>query len=144
MHKTLRKIVAIASLSFFISCSTDVNTYYNFSNIDPECVGINKHFLGIIDNFILQAIEKKEVIGTSAIIVKDGGIAYHKAFGMADVEDTIKMETNTIVAIASMSKLMTIAGAMCHHGRLREWRNYPFISTVMELQIRLPAMVHFP
>ncbi len=112
MHITVRKLVIIASLSFFISCSTDVNTYHNFSNIDPEWVGINKHFLGIIDNFILQAIEKKEVIGTSAIIVKDGGIAYHKAFGLADVENTIKMETNTIVAIASMSKLMTTAGAL--------------------------------
>ena len=108
----VRKLVIIASLSFFISCSTDINQYHDFSNIDPEWVGIYKHFLGIIDNFILQAIEKKEVIGTSAIIVKDGGIAYHKAFGLADVDNTIKMETNTIVAIASMSKLMTPAGAL--------------------------------
>jgi len=60
MHKMVRKLVIIASLSFFISCSTDINQYHDFSNIDPEWVGINKHFLGIIDNFILQAIEKKK------------------------------------------------------------------------------------
>ena len=92
--------------------SEDVENYLNLNLYNNLPNPFLLKDMKITIDRVIQAIEKKEVIGTSAIIVKDGGIAYHKPFGMADVEDTIKMETNTIVAIASMSKLMTTAGAL--------------------------------
>ena len=97
---------------FFLSCDSDSNEHCNFKNIDPKIVGVDNDHLKLIDELILQSALNKEVVGTNAIIVKNGGIVYHKAFGMADIDNNIKMTNSTIVAIASMSKLMTTVGAL--------------------------------
>ena len=100
-------------------------------------VGVDKNHLQLIDNLILQSALSKEVVGTNAIIVKNGGIVYHKAFGMADIDNNIKMTNNTIVAIASMSKLMTTEGALILFDR-------GLYNMNTRLDKILPEFVHVP
>ena len=113
----MKKLISIVAALVFISCSTDQDRNYNLSKVDPALVGFDKESLERIDDFILSSINNKEVAGTSAIIIKDGGVVYHKAFGMADIKNKKKMEKNTIVAIASMSKLMSTVGALIIYDR---------------------------
>ena len=113
----MKKLISIVAALVFISCSTDQDRNYNLSKVDPALVGFDKESLKRIDNFILSSINNKEVAGTSAIIIKDGGVVYHKAFGMADIKNKKKMEKNTIIAIASMSKLMSTVGALIIYDR---------------------------
>ena len=108
----MKNFFTLIITSIFISCSTGADKSYNLKNIEPELVGFNSQSLEKIDDFILQSISGKEVYGTTAIIIKDGGIVYHNSFGLADIENKTKMKKNTIVAIASMSKLMTTVGAL--------------------------------
>jgi CubicO group peptidase (beta-lactamase class C family) len=47
------------------------------------------------------------VAGGVALILRQGQVAYHHAFGMADREAATAMQTDTIFRIASMSKAIT-------------------------------------
>ena len=113
MKRSLTMIIT----SIFISCSTGVERYYDLKEIRPEMVGFNGNSLKKIDDLILRSITNKEVSGTTAIVIKDGGIVYHKAFGLSDIQDSMTMKKNTIMAIASMSKLMTTVGALILYDR---------------------------
>ena len=54
-----------------------------------------------------------EVPGAIAILVKDGKIGYPiRAFGWADIAGKKPLETDSLVRIASMSKLVTTVAAL--------------------------------
>ena len=61
---------------------------------------------------IQGCIDRGEVPGAIAILVKDGKIGYHKAFGWADIASKKPLETDSLVRIASMSKLVTTVAAL--------------------------------
>lgn len=50
--------------------------------------------------------------GCVVAVSRRGQLAYFKAFGMADTEDKVKMEKNTIFRIFSMTKAITSAAAL--------------------------------
>lgn len=78
----------------------------------PAMAGLIEERLPRIDQRIQKAIDNGEVAGTVALIAKDGVIGYHKAFGNADIANARPMEKNAIFRIASMTKLMTVVGAL--------------------------------
>ena len=51
----------------------------------PAKAGFEKDRLNRIDHMIQGCIDRGEVPGAIAILVKDGKIGYHKAFGWADI-----------------------------------------------------------
>lgn len=65
-----------------------------------------------IDQTVDQAIADGEIHGAVALIIHDGRVSYHKAFGLADLESGKEMETDSIFRIASMTKAITSVGAM--------------------------------
>jgi CubicO group peptidase (beta-lactamase class C family) len=83
-----------------------------FSEDTPAVAGLIPERLEEIDKVIINAIDKGEVAGTVALIARNGVIGYHKAFGMADMEAGIPMEKTHLFRIASMTKLMTVVGAL--------------------------------
>ena len=80
--------------------------------VERSADGFVPERLGRVDRAIESAIERGEIPGAVALIVKDGRIAYHKAFGFADVAARRPMRTDTIFRIASMTKAITSVGAM--------------------------------
>lgn len=60
-----------------------------------------------IDSTLNQFINNGELAGVSALIVEKGEEVYFGAHGMADRENSIEMDRNTIVQIFSMTKPIT-------------------------------------
>lgn len=78
----------------------------------PENAGLISERLANIDNRIQKSIDRGEVAGTVALIARDGVIGYHKAFGLADIANKKPMEKSSLFRIASMTKLVTVVGAL--------------------------------
>lgn len=111
--------IPLLTILSFVSCKAPVNNspISTFKETAIEDCGMIPERLIRLDSRIQTAIDDGEVAGTVAIIVRKGGIAYHKAFGYADKETKKPMEKNTLFRIASMSKLMTVVGALILYER---------------------------
>ncbi len=83
--------------------------------------GISKERLVKLDTMLDEAIQKEQVPGLVAMVVKDGKIVYHTAKGFADVEGGAKMQANSIFRIASQTKAITATAVMIlwEEGRFR-------------------------
>ena len=84
----------------------------NLKQSSPAKAGFENDRLNRIDHMIQGCIDRGEVPGAIAILVKDGKIGYHKAFGWADIASKKPLETDSLVRIASMSKLVTTVAAL--------------------------------
>ena len=78
----------------------------------PELAGMSSERLKRIEDMLTQAVKDENIPGATAIIVKDGKIVFHKAFGMADVPGKVPMKPDNIFRIASMSKAVTATAVM--------------------------------
>ena len=65
-----------------------------------------------IDEAINASIANGEIPGAVALVVSDGKVAYHEAFGFADVASQRPMRKDTIFRIASMTKAITTVAVM--------------------------------
>src|SRR5262245_6052144 len=78
----------------------------------PSTAGVSSERLQRIDQFIQNYVDQGKLNGTVGIIVRDGKIVYHKAFGYYDVQNKIPMKKDNIFRIASMTKPIISAAAM--------------------------------
>lgn len=69
--------------------------------------GISQERVVRLDAMLEEAMQKDQVPGMVAMVVKDGKIVYHSAKGLADVESGKAMEKNSIFRIASQTKAIT-------------------------------------
>jgi CubicO group peptidase (beta-lactamase class C family) len=68
--------------------------------------------LARIDSMLLRLVAEKRIPGAVAMIVKDGQVVYHKAFGMHAAGTNVPMRTSDIFQIASQTKAITSLAAM--------------------------------
>ncbi|AEI47466.1 serine hydrolase domain-containing protein [Runella slithyformis] len=78
----------------------------------PETVGISTERLSRMDGVLQNAVMQGSVPGVAAIVVRNGKIVYHKAFGMADNASNRPLKRDDIFRIASMSKAITSTAVM--------------------------------
>lgn len=107
MNKTL------LLLAIFI-CISLVNTAQPLPKAIPEDVGLDSHKLKYADIAIKLSIDKKEIPGAVLAVVRNGKMAYLKAFGNKQVYPTVvPMDVNTVFDLASCTKpLATAISAM--------------------------------
>lgn len=79
---------------------------------DPESVGVSSERLVRLDQFVQKYIDEGRLNGTTGIILKDGKIIYHKAFGQSNMEMKAAMQKDQIFRIASMTKPIVSAAVM--------------------------------
>ncbi len=61
----------------------------------------------------IQSLQKKySVVGLSAVAVKNGSVAWHTNFGLADIERAVPVTDRTKFRIASISKTITTTAVM--------------------------------
>ena len=84
---------------------------------EPGPPGFLDDRLQRIDNAINAEISIGKIPGAVALIIKDGDIAYHKSFGLADIDSDTPMQTDSIFRIASMTKAITSVAAMTLYER---------------------------
>jgi CubicO group peptidase (beta-lactamase class C family) len=80
--------------------------------VKPSKAGFDGDRLDRIDKMIQGCVDRSEVPGAVAILIKNGKIGYHKAFGWADIDSRKPVEKRSLFRIASMSKLITTVAAL--------------------------------
>jgi len=78
----------------------------------PISAGVSETRLKRLDQFIQKYVDENQFNGATAIIVRDGKIIYHKAFGYSDILQKKVMEKDNIFRIASMTKPIISVAAM--------------------------------
>ena len=66
----------------------------------------------LIHNTLSRFVDSGEIAGCSARILRNDEVLFEESFGYADIESKLKMSADTIFPIASMSKVITVAGIM--------------------------------
>ena len=77
-----------------------------------ESVGMNTDRLKRIDIVLQEYIDKKQVEGAVAIIVKNGKIVYYKGVGIDDRDAKTSLNRDAIFRIASQTKAITSTAVM--------------------------------
>ena len=111
----MKKLLPFILIFLFVSAYTQTKSIQispPLSDAFPEDAGMSTERLKRIDNMLEEAIETEQIPGAVALIVRDGKIVYHKAFGMADNETGEKLKKNDIFRIASQSKAITSTAVM--------------------------------
>jgi len=63
-----------------------------------------------VDRVVARALTENRIVGCVVIVAQDGKILYNKASGLADRENNLPMQKNTIFRLASMTKpLVSVA-----------------------------------
>jgi CubicO group peptidase (beta-lactamase class C family) len=75
-------------------------------------VGMSDERLARIDAMCKEAVEESQIPGLVALVVRNGTIVYHKAFGMADNESERILKRDDIFRIASQTKAITSTAVM--------------------------------
>ncbi|MEX2016726.1 MAG: serine hydrolase domain-containing protein [Candidatus Hydrogenedentales bacterium] len=68
--------------------------------------------IAAIDEAVAAAREEAHIPGLSVAVVRDGELIWAKGYGLADVENEVAASEDTVYAWASVSKLVTAAGAL--------------------------------
>ena len=114
MKKTLTFVLILLSFSL---------TAQHLPIVKPEEAGLSSAHMVYADLLIDNAIANNEIPGAVLAVVKDGKMAYLKAYGNKSVYPKIeKMETNTVFDLASVSKSIATATSLMilvEQGKLR-------------------------
>jgi CubicO group peptidase (beta-lactamase class C family) len=78
----------------------------------PSTAGFSPERLTRLDNSLQSWVSEQKMNGIAALIVKDGKIVYHKAFGFNDPAQKLPYRTDAIFRIASQSKAITSVAIM--------------------------------
>jgi CubicO group peptidase (beta-lactamase class C family) len=78
----------------------------------PETVGVSVDRLARIDTMLNGWINRGRTNGAVALLLRNGKIVYHKAFGFDDEEKKLPMQTDNIFRIASQTKAITSVAIM--------------------------------
>ncbi len=83
--------------------------------VKPSEVGMDETRLAKVDDIINASIEKKEIPGAVLAVVRDGKMAYIKAYGNKSVyPEVVPMTEDVVFDLASCSKVVGTAMSMAH------------------------------
>src|SRR5687768_209604 len=89
-----------------------INSQTVLKAVSPESEGLSSGRLNRLDVNIEQWIKEDQLNGAAAIILRNGKIVYHKAFGFANKQRNVPMKVDNIFRIASMTKPVISVAAM--------------------------------
>lgn len=84
----------------------------NLIMADPTGQGMSDERLDRIDSMLQQAIDEDQIPGAVALVARNGKIVLHKAYGLADVRDSLPFQPDDIFRIASQTKAITATAVM--------------------------------
>ena len=118
----LQGVRGLLLLFSFLLCACNANAQ-QLPKASPESVGMSSKHLKYADEIIEKAISDKEIPGAVLAVVKDGKMAYLKAYGNKEIyPNTVKMDVNTVFDLASLTKPVataTSAMILIERGQLR-------------------------
>ena len=101
----MKKILITFTLILFA-----MQSMAQLQRVAPQEVGMSSEKLKNADKIILESIERKEIPGAVLAVVRNGKMAYIKAYGNKQVyPNVVPMTENTVFDMASVSKSMSTA-----------------------------------
>jgi CubicO group peptidase (beta-lactamase class C family) len=93
----------------------------NMPTARAETVGMSSQRLERIDDYFQRFIDNDEIVGAVSLVARHGKVVHHSAVGMKYREENIPMTTDTIFALASMTKPIVSTALMMlfEEGRFR-------------------------
>jgi CubicO group peptidase (beta-lactamase class C family) len=101
---------------------------------EPEAVGMSSENLRRIEEVLNADIELDRMPGAVVAVARRGKLVYYEAFGFLDKTAGIPMSRDAVFRIASMTKPVTVVGAMTLVEETRLLINDPVGSYLPELQ----------
>jgi CubicO group peptidase (beta-lactamase class C family) len=93
--------------------SAHAQTVTNFTPAaNAQEAGLSPERLSRIDKLLGERVKDESIPGAVALIVRNGKIAYYKAFGFSDVDRKTPLKRDDIFRIASQSKAITALAVM--------------------------------
>ena len=83
----------------------------------PESVGMSSERLARLDKVLLADIERGRLPGAVIAVARRGKLVYYRAYGHLDKDAGVKMTTDAIFSIASMTKPMAAVAALTLYER---------------------------
>lgn len=112
----MNKILLLLVLSLPLAAQTKLTTNIPHQNLveakNPEAVGMSAERVRRLDGLLKKYVDDNKLPGFVAILVRNGQVVYHNAYGMADVPAQRAMKTDDIFRIASMTKAITATAVM--------------------------------
>src|ERR1700751_4951125 len=102
---------AVLSLCFLLVLSASLLAQ-DLPTAKPETLGLSSERLERIGAAVQHSIDDKRIAGAVTLVVRHGKVAWFKAQGMADRENSKPMRTDAMFRICSMSKPITSLAAM--------------------------------
>ena len=107
-----------------------------FTVVTPQGGGFSAEGLRNVDRFLASEMAKKRIPGAVVGILRDGKLVYLKAHGVSDPATQTAMQTDSIFALASMTKPMVAVGALT----LTQQGKLPLFSKVADYYPELAPM----
>ncbi|MCK4260049.1 MAG: beta-lactamase family protein [Halanaerobiales bacterium] len=96
----MKKYFNISLIVLFIICS------FNLSSVFADYL-LNQEKLEQMDNLVIEDMERFNVPGMSLVVVNDGKILFSKGYGVKELGTEVKVDADTIIGLASVSKAFT-------------------------------------
>jgi CubicO group peptidase (beta-lactamase class C family) len=105
----MKKLFLFSVALFCVLCSASAQVLKESA---PQAAGFSAERLTRIDKWVNEYVDKGSINGSVALIIRDGKIAYYKAFGYDDVAAKKPMQRDAIFRIASQTKAITSVAVM--------------------------------
>ena len=111
----MKRLLFVLLIALTVQCIAQTKSARNsppLAGATPESVGMSSERLSRIDRICQEAVDRSDLPGVQALVVRKGKIVYNKAFGLADNATGRKMQTDDIFRIASQTKAITATAVM--------------------------------
>ncbi|RYZ29726.1 MAG: class A beta-lactamase-related serine hydrolase [Chitinophagaceae bacterium] len=110
----MKKVLFCIHLFLLVSLAVDAQKkpIKLLSVTTPESVGMSTERLQRLDTMLNGWVNRGRTNGAVALLLRDGKIVYHKAFGFDDEEKKVPLRTDNIFRIASQTKAITSVAVM--------------------------------
>ena len=65
-----------------------------------------------IDTFFSEKVEQKQLAGAITLVARNSEVRHFRSYGFMDIEQSLPIDKNALIPIASMTKLMTSIGIL--------------------------------
>lgn len=105
--KVIIIVTVLLNLPLYAQSYYSCDYLFEFPKTEPEKVGMSSQKLEIAVDSVNQWIEQDEIFGAVILIIKDGKKVLYDAYGLHDRERNIKMSTDNLFLMRSMTKPLT-------------------------------------
>jgi CubicO group peptidase (beta-lactamase class C family) len=108
MQRHVRRFALLCLAPFAVSAQPAPHP----TSLPVAATGFSDTRLARIDSLVVRLLAERRIPGAVVMLVRDGQVAYHKAFGVRNITTRAPLQRDDIFRIASQTKAITSLAAM--------------------------------